>query len=76
MANEAEITQFTLDIEDLVASKKILFTDAVVLYCQNKGMEVETAAQLISGSIRSKIKREAEELHLLPKPKSKKLPLK
>lgn len=76
MASETEITEFTLNIEILVAQKKTSYTDAIILYCESLGMEPEVAAQLVSGSIKAKIKREAEELHLLPKPKSKKLPVK
>lgn len=75
MATDAEITKFSLEIDKIVKSKSIPYIDAIVLYCQQTGLEVEFSAQLISTSIRSKIRKEAEELRLLPKPKSKKLPI-
>lgn len=74
MATEAEITKFSLEIEELIDSKSISYIDAVVLYCQRTGLEVELAAQLVSGAMKSKIRTEAENLHFIPKNKSKKLP--
>lgn len=74
MATETEIAKFSLEIEELIESKSIPYIDAVVLYCQRTGLEVEIAAQLVSGAMKSKIRAEAEALHFLPKNKSKKLP--
>lgn len=74
MATESEITKFSLEIEALTESKSIPYIDAVILYCQKTGLEVELAAQLVSGAMKSKIRTEAENLHFLPKTKSKKLP--
>jgi len=49
--------------------------DAVVLYCEETGFEVEIAAKLISGALKSKIKLEAESLNFLPKSNTAKLPI-
>lgn len=76
MATEAEITKFSLEIEALIETKSIPYIEAIVLYCQKTGMEVELAAQLVSGAMKAKIRREAEELHFLTKSKSMKLPIK
>jgi hypothetical protein len=76
MATEAEITKFSLEIEKIIENKSIPYIDAVILYCQRTGLEVELAAQLVSGAMKSKIRSEAEDLHFLPKNKSKKLPIK
>jgi hypothetical protein len=75
MATETEIAKFSLEIEELIETKSIPYIDAVVLYCQQTGLEVELAAQLVSGAMKSKIRTEAEALHFLPKNKSKKLPV-
>ena len=75
MANKEEITNFSLAIEVLVGDKKVSYMDAIVLYCEKTGLEVEVAAKLISGALKSKIKFEAEQLHFLPKSQSRKLPI-
>lgn len=49
--------------------------DAVVWYCEETGFEIEIAAKLISGALKSKIKIEAEDLNYLPKSNTIKLPL-
>ncbi len=74
-ATKEEITDFSLRIEDLVWEKDISYMDAVILYCEQTGFELEVAAKLISGALKSKIKIEAQELHFLPKSNTTKLPL-
>ena len=70
-----EINNFSMAIEELVYMKDIPYIDAVVLYCEDTGFEIETAAKLISGVLKSKIRIEAEELHFLEKSNTAKLPL-
>jgi hypothetical protein len=47
--------------------------DAIVHYCENNELEIESAAKLINSIIKSKIECEAQELNFLPK--GSKLPL-
>jgi hypothetical protein len=75
MANKDEITTFSLAIETLAQETKTSYMDAIILYCERTGFELEIAAKLISGALKSKIKMEAEELHFLPKSNTAKLPL-
>jgi hypothetical protein len=75
MATKDEITTFSLAIETLARDKNTSYMDAIVLYCEKTGLEVEVAAKLISGALKSKLKIEAEELHFLPKPKTRRLPI-
>jgi hypothetical protein len=75
MATKEEITDFSMKIEELVWMKDISYMDAVVLYCEETGFEVEIAAKLISGALKSKIKLEAESLNFLPKSNTAKLPI-
>lgn len=75
MATKDEITTFSLAIETLARDKNTSYMDAIVLYCEKTGLEVEVAAKLVSGALKSKLKIEAEELHFLPKSKSRKLPI-
>jgi hypothetical protein len=75
MATKEEITDFSMKIEEMVWMKDISYMDAVILYCEETGFELELAAKLISGALKSKIKIEAEELHYLPKSNTAKLPI-
>jgi len=75
MANKEEITNFSLEIEELVWEKDITYMEAIVLHCEQTGFEIELAAKLISGALKSKIKLEAEELNFLPKSNTAKLPI-
>ena len=70
-----DIQKFSMEIEELVYMKDIPYIDAVIMYCEETGFELETAAKLISGVLKSKIKLEAEDLHFLPKSNTAKLPL-
>lgn len=75
MPTKEEITTFSLTIETLVKEKSVSYMDAIILHCDNTGLEIELASKLISGALKSKIKIEAEELHFLPKSNTIKLPI-
>jgi hypothetical protein len=75
MATKEEITDFSMKIEELVWMKDISYMEAVVLHCEQTDFEVELAAKLISGALKSKIKIEAQQLNFLPKSNTAKLPL-
>lgn len=68
-------TDFMMEIEKIVIDKRINYIDAVILFCEQRGMEVETAATLIKGSakMKAKVQNDAEDLNYLPK--TRKLPL-
>jgi len=74
-SNKDEVLTFSLTIEKLAKEKNTSYMDAIILYCEQTGFEIEVAAKLISGALKSKIKMEAEELHFLPKPNTAKLPI-
>lgn len=59
--------KFSLLIEDFVKQKRCSYMDAVVLYCQENEIEIETAARLINTKIKEQIEVEAIELNFLPK---------
>lgn len=75
MPTKDEMTTFSLSVETIVAKKNIPYMDAVLIYCEETGLEIEVAAKLISGALKSKIQLEAEDLHFLPKSNTTKLPL-
>ena len=64
---------FSIIIEKLVHENQLTYMEAIVYYCDNNELEVETAAKLINPVIKSKIEVEAQDLNFLPK--TSKLPL-
>ena len=66
-------SEFYIKIQKLVEQTKLSYMDAVLHYCDQNGMEPETAAQLINGKLKAQIREEAEELNFLPK--TAKLPI-
>ena len=72
--NAEDINKFSMAIEELVYMKDIPYIDAVVEYCEKTGFELETAAKLISGVLKSKIQLEAEDLHYLKRSNTSQLP--
>ena len=67
--------KFSLIIEEVVKEKRVGYMDAIVWWCEKNEMEIEVAAKLLSGAIKSKLKAEAEELNFLPRSNTLKLPL-
>lgn len=70
-----DVKDFLKEIENLVDKHKMEYIDAVVHYCTQNGMEIETAGQLIKQNqkFKARIRQEAEDLHFLPK--TSKLPI-
>ena len=69
-----DIAAFSYEIERIAKDKSVSVMDAIILHCENTGLEIEVAAKLISNTLKSKIRMEAEELHFLPKSNTAKLP--
>ena len=66
-------SEFYIKIQELVEQTKLSYMDAVLHYCDQNGMEPETAAQLVNSKLKAQIREEAEELNFLPK--TAKLPI-
>ena len=69
------IRDFQREVESLAFEKRIEFMEAVILYCEQTGMEIEVAGQLIktSAKMKAKIQDEVEALNYFPK--TTKLPI-
>jgi hypothetical protein len=59
--------KFSVKIEEIVRDKKLSYMDAIVWWCEEHEMEIETAAKLVNSLIKDKLKREAEDLNYLAK---------
>lgn len=69
------LKDFLDKIESIAIEKRVDYIDAVVIYCEKTGLEIETAAKLIrsNAKMKARIKNDAENLNYFPK--TAKLPL-
>jgi len=67
--------EFSLKIESIVKEKRISYMDAVILYCEENDIDLETAKPLVSKSLKEKIKLEATNKRMLKYSKPGQLPI-
>lgn len=60
--------KFSITIEKIVKEKRLSYIDAIVWWCEQNEMEIESAAKLCSGVIKEKLRFEAQELNFMEKP--------
>lgn len=53
--------EFSLHIEERVLREKIGYMDAVIQYCEEVDIDIESISKLINQSLKDKIQNEAEE---------------
>ena len=66
--------KFAEEIEALVLRTKMNYIDAIVEYCTENEIELETVNKLVSKPLKEKIKYDAIELNYLKKTSRAKLP--
>ena len=67
--------EFSLKIENIVKEKSISHMDAVLWYCKENGIDEGTVSNLISKSLKEKIKAEAINANMLKIKKGGTLPV-
>jgi len=68
--------EFSLIIEGVVRDKKpITYMDAILWYCDDQKLEVESVGRLISKALKEKIQVEASKANLIKIPETGKLPI-
>lgn len=75
LSNIRTPTDFMVEIDKIVELKRVNYLDAVIIFCEENNVEIETAASLIKGSakMKAKLQNDAEDLNYLPK--TRKLPI-
>ena len=69
-------TRFAEEIETLVLENKDMnYIDAIVHFCEQNSIDVESVPKLISKPLKEKIKYEAQELNFLKRSSRAKLPI-
>jgi len=67
--------KFAADIEALVLRTKMNYIDAIVEYCSQNEIEVESVSKLLNKPLKEKVKADATELNYLKKTSRGKLPV-
>ena len=68
--------EFSLIIEGVVKDKRpITYMDAIIWYCEENKIEVESVGRLISKSLKEKIQVEASKANLIKIEQTGKLPV-
>lgn len=57
--------EFSIYIDEQVASKGISYMDAVISYCNDKDIDVDSIGPLINQKLREKIQLEAEQANMI-----------
>ena len=69
-------TRFAQEIETLVLENKDMnYIDAIVFFCDQNSIDVESVPKLVSKPLKDKIKRDAQELNFMKKSSRAKLPI-
>ncbi len=67
--------KFSLEIETLVLKEKMNYIEAIVLFCEENSIEVDSISKLISKPLKEKLKRDAQDLNFMKKTTRARLPL-
>ena len=67
--------KFAVEIEKIVKKEKLNYIDAIVLYCEDNNIEIDSITKLISKPLKEKLKCDAQQLNFMKKTTRAKLPL-
>lgn len=59
--------EFALEIERRVCSKSMGYLEAIIDYCDDRGIDPDEISKLVIGSLKEKLEAEAQRNNLLPK---------
>jgi len=69
-------TRFTQEVESLVKKNLDMnYIDAIIYFCDNNNIDLESVPKLLSKQLKEKLKYEATELNFLKKSSRAKLPI-
>ena len=67
--------KFAIEIEKIVAEEGLNYIDAIVQYCENNNIEVESVTKLISKPLKERLKWAATRLNFMKATSKAKLPI-
>ena len=60
-------SKFSLEIENIVKDGSLNYIEAIVMYCEEKSIEIEGVNTLINKPLKEKLKYEAQKLNFIKK---------
>ena len=60
-------SKFSLEIENIVKEGSLNYIEAIVMYCEEKSIEIEGVNKLINKPLKEKLKYEAQKLNFIKK---------
>ena len=67
--------RFAQEVEKLVKDNNFNYIDAILAFCEEKKIEVESVKKLMSKPLKEKLKCDAQELNFMKRTSRAKLPL-
>ena len=67
--------RFTQEVEELVKNYNFNYIDAILTFCEENKIELQSVSKLISKPMKEKLKYDATQLNFLKKTSRAKLPL-
>tara|TARA_B000000609_G_C24173416_1_gene352011 strand:+ start:88 stop:348 length:261 start_codon:yes stop_codon:yes gene_type:complete len=68
-------TKFSMEIERIVVEEGFNYIDAIVYYCEENNIEVESVSKLISKPLKERLKWDATRLNFMKATSKAKLPI-
>lgn len=66
---------FIKNIEEIVENEEVNLMEAICLFCERSGIDIESIPKLITPDLKEKIENEAISLHFLKNKKKKRIKL-
>tara|TARA_R100000005_G_C4984297_1_gene193053 strand:+ start:1045 stop:1299 length:255 start_codon:yes stop_codon:yes gene_type:complete len=67
--------KFSQDVEQIVLKEKMNYIDAILHYCEENSVEIESIPKLMNKPLKEKLKWDAVRLNFMKKTSKAKLPL-
>lgn len=68
-------SKFSLEIENIVVEEKCNYIDAIIMFCEENNIEIESVTKLISKPLKDRLKYDAMNLNFMKKTSKAKLPI-
>jgi hypothetical protein len=68
-------SKFSLEIENIVAIENCNHIDAVIIFCENNDIDIETVSKLVSKPLKERLRHDAINLNFMKQTSRAKLPL-
>jgi hypothetical protein len=68
-------SKFALEIEKIVAEENCNYIDAIVLFCEVNGIDIESVTKLVSKPLKERLKYDAINLNFMKRISRGKLPI-